>query len=155
MASLLRQLREHPASSLAFAMPQECARILDVDGICASRTGIDKGLLVWHTVWSSDSLSEALNDVRCRMAEGPGVHAVLRNTAVLVPDLASASVRARWPGYTGAVLDLGVHAVFAFPLRQLNAPFGAIIAYRRGQGFLSSVDDARELTEAVAQVLAR
>ncbi|MEQ4207363.1 GAF domain-containing protein [Actinopolymorpha sp. B17G11] len=154
MATLLRQLDECPANSLGVVSPDDCARILDVDGICASRIDIEDGLLMWHMLWCCDSISEALNELRTQRAEGPGVHAVLRNTPVLVPDLATPQVQARWPGYAMAALALGVHAVFAFPLRRRNAPFGAIVAYRRRQGFLRSVDDARALTDAAAQILA-
>ena len=135
-------------------VPGDCARILDVDGICASRTGNDNGLLVWQVAWCADRISEALDELRSRLGEGPGVRAVLRNAAVLVPDLASPSVQDRWPRYSKAALDLGVHAVFAFPLRRFSVPFGAAIAYRQRQGLLRSVDDAREFTEAAALVLA-
>jgi hypothetical protein len=154
MAALLRQLRDSPASSLGIVSPQLCARILDVDGICASRFGVDNGLITWHLSWCSDATSKALNDLRSQLVEGPGVRAVLRNTSVLVPDLATPSVQERWPTYASAALGLGIRAVFAFPLRRLAAPFGAIIAYRRMPGFLTSIDDAKEFTEVAAQVLA-
>ena len=154
MVTLLRQLRDSPASSLGVVLPQTCARILDVDGICASRTVIENGLFVWHMSWGCDGTSDALNELRSRCDEGPAVRAVLRNTPVLVPDLKSPPVQARWPIYTSAAVALGVHAVFAFPLRRMNAPFGAVIAYRRRPGLLTSIDDAREFTEAAARVLA-
>jgi len=153
IATLLHRLRDHESSALDAVRAEDCARVLDVDGICACRTELDEGLLVWKTIWCSDRTSQTLNDYRSRFVEGPGVHAVLANTAVLVPDLASSSVQARWPSYTKAALALGVHAVFAFPLRRLAVPFGAMVSYRRRPGHLQALDDATAFTEEASRVL--
>lgn len=151
VAALIRRLRVHKSSGLGAVLPEDCARVLDVDGICACRAELDQGLLVWHSVWCSDETSEALNTYRSQLVEGPGVHAVLANTAVLVPDLASSSVQARWPNYTKAALALGVHAVFAFPLRRRTVPFGAIVTYKRRAGYLGSIEDAMAFAEEAAR----
>jgi len=153
MASLIRRLQDKQHGGLDAVSPQDCAQLLGVDGICISVTRITAGLMQWSMIWCSDNISEALNDLRCRLVEGPGVNAVLRNTAVLVPDLDSPIIRAQWPGYTKAALDLGVRAVFAFPLRRQLRPFGAIIAYRKRQGFPQHINDGAAFAEAAARTI--
>lgn len=155
MAALIRHMHERPGKTLQDVSPGDCARILDVDGICATITDVEKGILAWHIVWCSDDIGVALNDFRCRLVEGPGVHAVLWNTSVLIPSLAAPACRARWPQYTAAALAVGVEAVFAFPLRRISTPYGAIIAHRKIRGAISSVDDATAFTDAAAKVLNR
>lgn len=153
MVDLLRPLHKRQPKALDAVSPEVCAQVLGADGICASLADIDNGLMVWRLAWCGDSTSEALDSLRSRVAEGPGVQAVLRNTAVLVPSLASPAVQARWPSYTVAAIALGVQAVFAFPLRRTSGPYGAIIAHRRTPGYLMSIDDAKELADAMAHVL--
>lgn len=153
MVDLLHRLHNHAGTLLDAVSPLDCAHVLGVDGICASLIDVDKGLIVWRIVWCGDDISEALNRLRYRFAEGPGVQSVLRNTAVLVPALSSPSVQARWPSYASAALTLGVHAIFAFPLRRMNGPYGAIVAHRLSPGFLRSIDDAKEFANAAARVL--
>lgn len=45
-----------------------------------------------------------------------------------VPDLADA--RGRWPGFADAAAELGVHAVFAFPLRIGMISVGVLLGHR-------------------------
>lgn len=154
MATLLRQLRDQPGSGLDPVSPESCARILGVDGVCATLTENVEGLLSWNLVWGSDPVSEALDDLRYRLVEGPGVQATLWGAAIHVPALAAPSSQTRWPLYTREALALGVHAVFAFPLRRANTPYGAIVAHRRSPGALRSTEDAAAFAEAAERVLA-
>jgi hypothetical protein len=155
MTLLLRQLRDQPGCGLDSVSPARCASVLGVDGICATLASTDEGLFAWQLVWGSDPVSEALLNLKYRLVEGPGIQVALWGTAILVPVLASPSYRDRWPSYTREALALGVQAVFAFPLRRANTPYGAIFAHRRSAGSLRSVEDATAFAEAAEKVLAR
>jgi len=66
---------------------------------------------------------------------------------VLEPDLTGGTVE-RWPVYAAAAQDLGVHAVFAFPLQAGAARLGALDVYRTETGSLSPQALAQALTFA-------
>jgi hypothetical protein len=93
---------------------------------------------------ASDPASERIEELQSQLGEGPGTDAFATRRLVLVPDLAGDAV-ARWPVYTPAVGDLGVRAVFAFPLQVGAARLGVLEVYRVRPGQLSS----RELRHAL------
>jgi hypothetical protein len=84
---------------------------------------------------ASDPASERIEELQALLGEGPGREAWAGHRPVLVPDLAAAM--ARWPVYTQAVGDLGVRAVFAFPLQVGAARLGLLEIFRVGTGPLS------------------
>jgi hypothetical protein len=71
---------------------------------------------------------------------------------VLEPDLA-VTAPARWPGFLGAVLEVGIRAVFAFPLRVGAIRVGVIDLYRDAPGHLNLVEMAEALAFAEAATL--
>ena len=94
-------------------------------------------------VWASDELAEKVEDVQFALGEGPGLEAHHRGVPLLEPHLAD--MLARWPFFRPAALDLGVRAVFAFPLQIGVIRLGALTLHRVDAGFLS--DD--ELADAL------
>jgi hypothetical protein len=86
---------------------------------------------------ASDPTSERIEELQFVLGEGPGIDAFASRRPVLVPDLAGEAV-ARWPVYTPAAGDLGVRAVFAFPLQVGAARLGVFEVFRVRPGRLSS-----------------
>jgi hypothetical protein len=86
---------------------------------------------------ASDPTSERIEELQFVLGEGPGTDAFASRRPVLVPDLAGETV-ARWPVYTPAAGDLGVRAVFAFPLQVGAARLGVFEVFRVRPGRLSS-----------------
>ena len=68
---------------------------------------------------------------------GPCLDVVATGRPVLVADLDDPA-ELRWPGYTGAVLDAGVRAVFALPVSLSRQCVGALSLYRLRPGALSA-----------------
>lgn len=91
------------------------------------------------TAVASDPASERVEELRFLLGEGPGADAFAGRRPVLVPDLAGAAV-IRWPAYTPAAGDLGVRAVFAFPLQVGAARLGVFEVHRGRPGQLSPVE---------------
>jgi GAF domain-containing protein len=85
---------------------------------------------------SADPASEQLEELQFVLGEGPCVDAAAAQRPVLVPHLAHAGP-ARWPGYTPAASELGVQAVFAFPLQVGAAQLGVLDLYRNDPGHLT------------------
>lgn len=84
--------------------------------------------------WGSNEVVERLEDAQLGLGEGPGLAAFQGGLPVLVPSLVDASVR--WPFFCSAARDLGVGAVFAFPLQVGVIRLGSLTLYRAGPGEL-------------------
>ena len=99
----------------------------------------------------SDPATVQLEDLQFLLGEGPCVDAVAARRPVLVPALDETTVL-RWPGYAPAVRDLGIRAVFAFPLQVGAARLGAMDVFRTVPGPLSPVELRLALVFAVVAV---
>jgi GAF domain-containing protein len=98
------------------------------------------------TVAASGDMTEQLEEFQFALGEGPCRDAHATRRPVLNSDLQVAD--GRWPGYARAVGELGVRAVFAFPLQVGAARMGAMDVYRCEVGGLSEEELAQALTFA-------
>jgi hypothetical protein len=94
---------------------------------------------------AADAGSERIAELQLVLGEGPGTDALAGRRPVLVPDLVG-DARARWPAYTPAAADLGVRAVFAFPLQIGAALLGVLEIFRVRPGRLSPDELRQALT---------
>lgn len=109
------------------------ARDLPATGVGISLLS-PEGDVVRAVASSPDSLR--VEELQLTMGEGPCLLAYANRTPVLVPDLTS-EARSTWPGYAPAAYELGVRAVFAFPLLVGDARLGALDVYRDRTGRLA------------------
>jgi len=126
------------------------AEALGVDCVWAGAGTGQQGMVL---AWGQDKTSTALEDAQFTLGQGPGLAAVADGVPVLVPDLAEAA--SRWPGFVPAAEDLGVHAIFAFPLRIGAISVGVLTAHRAIPGPLADGQfaDALALADAVTVLL--
>ncbi len=96
---------------------------------------------------ATDARAQQLEELQFTLGEGPCVEASGGGRPVLEPDLAAAG-SPRWPRFGAAVLDAGVHAVFAFPLRVGAIRVGVLDLYRDAPGPLTGSDLAEALAFA-------
>lgn len=110
-----------------------------------SASGAAVGLMaedgVRSVLISSDPATARIEELQVVLGEGPGTDAFAGRRPVLVPDL-TADAMSRWPIYAPAARDLGVRAVFAFPLQVGAARLGVLDILRARPGQLS-VDELR------------
>jgi hypothetical protein len=66
------------------------------------------------TICASDPVAARLDELQLELGEGPQWDALNRARPVLVSSLDDSP--ASWPAFTSAARQLGVHAVFAFPM---------------------------------------
>jgi hypothetical protein len=92
---------------------------------------------------SGDFVGE-LEEVQFDLGEGPCLDAVRQGQPALEPDVAGTG-RERWPRFSAAALELGVAAVFSFPLQTGATRFGALDAARGTTGSLDSEQLERAL----------
>jgi hypothetical protein len=89
------------------------------------------------TLVRAGPLSARVTELQLMTGQGPGPDAVAEHRPVSGPDLSAPSSRARWPGFAPAAVELGVAAVFAFPLLAGASCCGALVLLRHRPGPLT------------------
>jgi transcriptional regulator with GAF, ATPase, and Fis domain len=94
---------------------------------------------------ATDDTARSLEDVQFTAGEGPGCEAFATGAAVLVPDLdqGTPSAEQDWSAFRDIARELGVHAVFSFPLHLGAASLGALTIYDLKPGALDGANLAR------------
>src|SRR5690349_4148839 len=98
------------------------------------------------SLWGSESLvggvaahagpgSKELEELQFTLGEGPCIEACVARRVVLEPDLSGRGMR-RWPAYARAASEVGVRAVYAFPLGIGSVCVGSLDVYRTTEGSL-------------------
>lgn len=101
------------------------------------------------TIAVTDSSAATLEDLQFTLGEGPCVDASRTGRLVLQPDLVATGPM-RWPGFAAGALEVGVRAVFAFPLRMGGIRLGVLDLYRDRAGALTDEELAEALSFADA-----
>jgi hypothetical protein len=109
-----------------------CVELLAVDGASIS---LWHGGEAWGTFGASGTLSRQLDELQFTFGEGPCLDAVAESRPVLISDLRHPEA-GRWAALTGAVLDMGIHGVFAMPVAVNGSNVGALDLFRRAPGAL-------------------
>src|SRR4051794_10174899 len=113
------------------------ARLCEVCADVAQLTGAGIMLLTADapqgSVCSSNTVSEALEELQYTLVEGPSLDAHSLGRPVLEPDLDNNGTH-RWLAFTPAAVAAGARAVFAFPMVVGAARFGALNLYRDQRG---------------------
>jgi hypothetical protein len=142
-SAFARQAASSPGAPLCSA----CVELLDVAGVGITiMSGQHSG-----PVCSSNERSAGLEDLQFALGEGPCQDAFTSGVPVLTPQLDDRAWD-RWPTFVGHAVEVGVGAVFAFPLASGSTPVGVLTIYEDEAGELSDAQ-CRD-TLAVASVLA-
>ncbi|MEX0790480.1 MAG: ANTAR domain-containing protein [Actinomycetota bacterium] len=104
-------------------------------------------------VWASDELAQTVEDLQATLNEGPALDAHQFGAPALEPFLDIAS--GRWPFFSAEAVDLGIGAVFSFPLQIGVIRLGALNLFRREPGPLTGdqLADALVLADVATQDL--
>ncbi|RFA06712.1 hypothetical protein B7R21_18815 [Subtercola boreus] len=78
-------------------------------------------------------------DIAIRIAAGPHWEALNTGRPVLVPDLSGQENRV-WPVFSGAAQEIGIAAVFAFPMRIGAATIGVVDLYSTTPRWLDTTE---------------
>ena len=99
------------------------------------------------------AIAGEMEELQFTLGEGPGLDAAAGRRPVLVPDLAGASARRRWPAFAPAAVDHGIRAMFAFPVTAGTALIGVLGVYRAQAGSLPRQELADALVFADAMLV--
>ncbi|CAN7345648.1 ANTAR domain-containing protein [Terrabacter sp. LjRoot27] len=142
VARVLLQLAEEPqppgADGLVSTLTRLCAAV--VRHLPASGSGISlvgEGQGSAGIAAAAGPRSRSLEALQFTLGEGPCLDAHAARRPMLEPDLAGAGAH-RWPIYGPRASELGVGAVFAFPLQVGSVRVGVLDIYRQQAGPLSA-----------------
>jgi hypothetical protein len=126
-------------------------RLCSAAGRALSASGVGLSVLAEDGVRGVAAVSEPayepIEELQFTLGEGPCLEAFATRLPVLVPDLADGAM-GRWPGYAPALHELGMRAVFAFPLQIGAARLGALDVFRLEPGSLSAGEFREAMTFA-------
>lgn len=97
------------------------------------------------TIGASDAISARVEELQFELGEGPHHEALASGKPILVPGLENSHI-SRWPVFGHAAAQIGVGALFAFPLIIGAATVGVVDMYRLTPGGL----DSRTISMALA-----
>jgi hypothetical protein len=148
LLALLQDTGNDGTSSVATRLCLASSTAVGVDAAGVSLIAADHH----STVATSDRLAEQAEDLQASSRQGPCFDAVLEGRAILAPNLADQQTLNRWPEFARSALDVGIHAVFGFPLSIDGHPIGALDLYSRTPFELSDggINDALVLADLTA-----
>lgn len=137
-------------TSLPDRLCADCLSALPVSGVALALMTDEgpSGVVVAAT----DVRARQLEELQFALDEGPCVEASRGDHPVLHPEL-TATGSVRWPRYGAAALEVGVHAIFSFPLRVGAIRIGVLDLYRDTPGPLGALDLAEGLAFADAAIV--
>jgi GAF domain-containing protein len=127
-------------------------RLLEVSGAQITlMSAPDRG----ESRYATNEVAARVEDLRFMLGEGPCVDAFRSGVPVLVEELRTEAHSLRWPLFVPTALELGVRAVFAFPLRSGAVRTGVLVLHRTHPDPLTheQVSDALVLAEVVLSLL--
>ncbi|QHE72920.1 GAF domain-containing protein [Rhodococcus sp. WAY2] len=114
----------------------QCSDDIGVDGAAVAVVASDTSR---DLVYATDITAERIDELEFTLGEGPGLTAYRSSVPESHSDLTDPAAVTRWPMFVPEILDLGVRAVFAFPLRLFNgARIGVLELYRTQPGRLDA-----------------
>jgi hypothetical protein len=106
----------------------ELPRPVGVDGVAVAV--LSPATQSRELVCATDVVALRLDELQYTLGEGPCFDAYLENYPQFYPQLDIVGDAPRWPTFAADATQLGVHAVFAFPLPDGQRPMGVLELYR-------------------------
>ncbi len=138
---------DYEVGDFLMLLVQRCAEVLDVttaglmleapDGVLRLAAGLTAEMV-------------ELEQLEIDNEDGPCHEAYRTGTPVVADDLDHSDAAERWPSIVGHMRDMGLRAVYAFPLRLRDDRLGALNLYRTAPGRFA--DDDIRLAQAFADV---
>ena len=132
--AVLDAVRGVPAAEVPARLCAVCTQLLPVGGASIS---LSADTARW-TLCASDDIAAQLMEAQYTLGVGPCVQAISSGAPVVAADLSERADAIRWPVFAQRALELGVKAVFSFPLAIGAISAGTLDLYRQTTGPLST-----------------
>jgi len=106
-------------------LTEEIAEVLSLSGAGVTLVHVGRQRFVTAAVQAIATLER----VQESFQKGPCIDAVASAAPVAVPDIAEGDASVRWPDYTVAAKNAGIHAVAGIPMLAEGAAIGAVNLY--------------------------
>jgi hypothetical protein len=128
-------------------------QLTGADGVAVAV--LTRAARVRELAYVSDPIAQQLDELQYTIGEGPCFDAYLDDQPQLYPELRSGAPTSRWPTFATDATQLGIQALFAFPIPNGQRPIGVLEFYRRAAGGLDDVqyEWAAACATAIAQQL--
>lgn len=143
-----------PAADGELETKRLCAVCAEVTGMSGAGIMLMSGDVPWGSVCATNETSAVIEQLQYALGEGPCVDAYQQDRPVLEPDLAQPDTP-RWLAFTGPAVEVGVRAVFGFPLQVGAVRLGALNLYCDRPGPLTDEQhaDALAMADIAAQAV--
>lgn len=131
--SLLGRVGGDPLFLGIGAICDTAARLTGADGAAVAVLVASRD--VRELVYATDAVAQQIDELQFTVGEGPCLDAYQSERPELCARLDDEAFR-RWPTFTTSVTDLGVAALFAYPVPGQQRPMGVMELYRRTEGEL-------------------
>ncbi len=131
------------------AICHTAARLTGVDGAAVAVLAIAQGAR--ELVYATDALAQQIDELQFTLGEGPCLDAVRDDEPLLCAHIDDEEFELRWPAFTAEVADVGVAALFAYPVPGPQRPMGVLELYRRTAGELGEIE--RQSAQVCASAL--
>jgi hypothetical protein len=130
---------ELPANPLFVGVGDLCSRLsrpIGVDGVAVAV--LSPATQSRELVYATDVIAQRLDELQYTIGEGPCFDAYHDDRPQSYPELDDiVGAAPRWPTFAADAAQMGVHAVFAFPVPDGQRPMGVLELYRRAPGALT------------------
>jgi hypothetical protein len=109
-------------------------RLLRMSGSSVVLMGED----TFPSVASAYGVSVTVQDLEFTLGEGPAIDAFAQGKPILVGDISLFG--SRWPQFSRAVSEAGIHSMYALPLQLGAIKLGVLVLYRDEPGLLEGED---------------
>jgi hypothetical protein len=131
--SLLGRVGRDPLFLGIGAICDTAARLTGADGAAVAVLVASRD--VRELVYATDAVAQQIDELQFTVGEGPCLDAYVSERPELCARFDDEAFR-RWPTFTTGVMDLGVAALFAYPVPGQQRPMGVMELYRRTEGEL-------------------
>jgi hypothetical protein len=127
-----------PANPLFVGVGNLCSRLPRPTGVDGAAVAVlSPATQSRELVYATDEVAQRLDELQYTIGEGPCLDAYLDDHPQSYPELDTVGAAPRWPTFAADAAQLGVHAVFAFPVHDGERPLGVLELYRRAPGVLT------------------
>ena len=126
----------HTRGSLFTGVSAVCDTATRLAGVDGAAVAVFAPSQSRELVYATDAVAQQVDELQFTVGEGPCLDAYRAGAPELCPRLDDEVPMTRWPAFCNGAGELGVGAVFAYPILAPKRSFGVLELYRRTAGGL-------------------
>ena len=132
-----------------------CDTVVRLAGVDGAAVAVFAPSRTRELVYATSALAQQVDELQFTLGEGPCLDAYREESPTSCPRLDVGPQHDRWPAFCGSATELGVRAVFAFPVLAPTRALGVLELYRCTTGDLErgQYDSAALCAAAVGETL--